>query len=622
MKRLATVVIILTVLAVFLIVLAFLYIDLSGHREFRYDLLVGGTPAGTVKIDRYVTEDKVVYKSNAEYPYSTGYPVVSEKLFLKKRTMIPTKFIEEAYGSGGQRRVTLLLQDGEETDFLFLEYPKFITLKGFETGKRTMVFSPDDIVLYMPIMKKYNFWKKGTQFFEVMIPVDETMPPMRDKIEIRYIEDTEIPVMGHRVEAESFAVKGRSTPEARVFLSKYTHRILALEIEAKKVRFVLVGFTEDPGERIRSILDKFTSIIKSFRPGSGEPSVKGADGSGKESLLEPAGAVSLPKRSTQEKIAIGDVFFESDNLILSGKVRFPETKGENPAVVIVPKDGPMTKGEQGLIDSLGEFLSNSGFVVLTFDGPGQGKSQGSCIGTDEAKRVRNITAAVSYLSKLPGVMDGSVSLIGHEGGGYLALKAARESSSVRACILLAAPIGLKKTDISQNASEQNIQRFLKEKGLGPFDQSFMDTIAKKMRENIDSVTRSTEDTSFFMGVKLPVKEYREYMSRDPQEAVMSFSGPVMLAFGKDSRYFDTKIVDEARKLFSREKRSVKISIFKDPGRYMGAMERSDGSWHFSPNKDVLIIIGNWLAENGISEKKEESGAGSFPDSSDNIDVTG
>ncbi|MFH1552945.1 MAG: alpha/beta hydrolase [Candidatus Omnitrophota bacterium] len=604
MKKLVTIVIILSAFVILLIALAFYYIDLSGHRSFRYDLLQGGELFGSIKVDRYITEDKIVYKSIAEYPHSDGYPAVNEKLFVKKRTRMPLKFTEEAAGVKGQKRLTLLVQDEDKTDFLFLEHPRFIALKGFETGEKTMVFSPNDVMLYMPIMEKYNFWKKGSQFFEIMIPSDEPLPPLRDKLEVKYLADEYIPVMGRRVEAESFAFRARSLPEAKVFLSKYTHRLLALEIKKTGQRFNLVLFSEGPGKRIKPLLDRLGSIFKIKATGVGVPSDK-EDIPGPELSRE-----ELP--SAEKAQAKGkEVFFESDKLILSGRLWVPETEGAFPGVLVIPREGPMTRGEQDLLNSLGEFLSASGFVVLVFDSPGQGKSQGSFADLDDGKKIRNITAASTYLNDHPAVKKRSINLVGHEGGGYLAVKAASELPFVQSCVILSAPLRYTEVDSPRRTSGEEIHMLLNARGLGPFTEGFMKYMTEKVQKHQEDVIQSDENFSFVLGVKVPLKEYREFMARDSYGTIISFDRPLLLVVGKDDKYFNAQFVDKLKKELKQKDRRNNVEVFKSPGAYMGRMVEHGGSWAFSADKNVFDLVRKWIMENGT--RKEEV----LPEASEN-----
>ena len=124
-------------LIVLLVVGAFVYVDISGRTTFAYSQFAGDKLFAQTRVSRYSTEDKIVYKSEAEYYATLDYSRISRKMFFKKNGMFLQKFIEEATGVKRQKRLMLVLHEGEETDFLFLEPPRFISLKGF--GERSTI---------------------------------------------------------------------------------------------------------------------------------------------------------------------------------------------------------------------------------------------------------------------------------------------------------------------------------------------------------------------------------------------------------------------------------------------------------------------------------------------------
>jgi alpha/beta superfamily hydrolase len=597
MKKLVAALIAAILLVIALLIIAFLYIDLSGHRNFAYEVFVGERLFGSVKVDRYVTENKIVYKSSLIYPYSPEYPSISEKLFLNKWTMMPLKFTQEAVGSRGQKRIISLVQAREKTDFLFLEHPRYIALKGFETGEKTMVFSPNDIMSYMPVMEKYNFWKKGVQFFEIMVPPTEPIPPMREKIEVKYLSDEYIPVMGRRVEAECYSLSARGIPEARVFLSKYGHRVLALELEKEKMRFNLVGYIEGPGKRLKPLMKKvsvFLDTIKAGKKSLEQDEVK------REGIIEK---FSLADKSQRNDDGSEEVFFESDNLIFSGKLWYPTTgDGPFPAALMVSSDGPTTAGERSMLEAMGKGLSEDGFVALLFDSPGQGKSQGSFSGLGDEKRTNDVKAAIDFLTQQPSVMKSAINLIGYGGGGYIALRAASEVPDVRSCVVVGLPSGFEKNVLFHDTPQKDIQKLLDEQGIGPFDDKFMETVAVMVRTHLEKVTGSDEDISYFLGVTVPVKEYREFIERKPYEAMISFNRPLLLVLGRDDMCFDPKVVDRLEKTLKETNKANKVAVFRNLGPYMGEMVEKGTVWSFAINSDVVRLINTWVHDNGTLPK--------------------
>ena len=596
MKKLVIALVVAVLLVIALLVIAFIYIDLSGHRNFAYEVFVGGRLFGSVKVDRYVTENKIVYKSNAVYPYSVGYPSVNEKLFLNKWTGMPLKFTQEAVGSKGQKRMTLLAQTREKTDFLFLEHPRYIALKDFETGEKTMIFSPRDIMTYMPVMEKYNFWKKGAQFFEVMVPPQEPIPPMREKIEVRYLKDEYIPVMGRRVETESYSLSARGIPEAKVYLSKYGHRVMSLELKKDKMTFDLVGYIEGPGKRLKPLMKKISDLLEKAK--AGWTVLKKEEKDKGPGIIEK---FSLADKTQRNADGSQEVFFESDNLILSGKIWYPAVgNGPFPGVILVPRDGPATAGERSMLEAMGKGLSEDGFVALLFDSPGQGKSQGSFSGLDDEKRVNDIKAAAGFLRQQPSVIKDSINLVGYAGGGYIALKSASGLPEVRSCVVVGLPSGFEKNVLLHDAPQRDIQKVLDKQGIGPFDDKFMETVAGMVRAHLKKVSASNEDVSYFMGVTVPVKGYRTYIERRPYETMISFGRPLLLVLGRDDMYFDPKSIERLEKTLKETNKADEVAIFRNPGPYMGEMAERGPAWSFSINRDVLRLISRWLHDNGIA----------------------
>jgi pimeloyl-ACP methyl ester carboxylesterase len=543
MKKLVMILIISIILAAVLIVLAFLYIDMTGRKSFFYDIFMNEKPFGSVNVDKFVTEDRIIYKGKAYYPHSAKYPIVIEKLVLKKRSELPLKYTKEAIGTAGAAQTTVIEQKEDKTDFLQLSPPKYLSLKDFETGHKTMVFSPYDIMTYMPIMEKYNFWKKGTQFFEVMIPLDEPVPILRDKVEVKYEGEEYISIKGRKVEAELFSFRAGGLPETRVLLSKYMHQILSLEVPRKKLRFLLAEEKEALDEK---------------PPG------------GKE------------------------VFFEAGNQILSGRLWTPEGKGPFPSAIIVSGDGPMTNAQRRFRQAYAEHLSAAGIAVLLFDKPGQGKSQGNLADLDDEGRIRNIQGAAKYLSDLPEIQAGGIVLIGYKGGGYLSLKAARELPELHSCITLSMSLESLGTPPFYASARALIGDALKRNGYGPFEEKYVEMMTKKLEEHLEEIARSTENFSFFLGVKVPLKGYREYIARVPYETVLYFDKPLFMIFGRKDISFNAQAAEDLKKAVrGAGKDEINIAVIERLNSFMGKNPESDELLDFELNKDVLRLIENW-----------------------------
>ena len=599
MKKLVTFLFIVGFLIVFLLMVAFLYMDLSGHKVFKYELIKDDKTFASILVDRYVIEDKIIYKSNGEYPYSLGYPEVFKELFLKKKNLNPLKFIVERKGIKGQKNVTMLTHEEGRADYLYLDHPRSVVFSDIETGFNIIFFSTKDIVLYMAVMEKYNFWKKGSQYFEALIPVSNNTPPVETKLEIKYVKDEYIPVLGKRVEAEEFIIKGNIIPDVKIFLSKYTHRILLLEIEGKEEKYILTEFLDGPLKRIEYFADNVKTF---FMP-------KIYDAEKMEATKVFPGSVSASTMKTKKTAEVGDdkayrvkeVFFESGNNFLSGKLWIPNKGHSFPAVILVPRDGSETRGEQYLMESLAETFAVSGFSALTFDSPGQGKSQGSFKSVDDDRRVQDLTSAFVYLEKNPNISKENITFIGHEGGGYIAVKTASKLPSVRGCVLVNPPLKYDGVDFYEQVPNENLRGILSEQDIGSFKDVFIEKMSWETYQQMKSAVESNKSFYLFKGKKIPLASYREFLMRNMNEAVLEFDRPVLLIFNKGSRYFTQKAVDSIKKQLRKRNSNNRLVVMKEMGEYVGEILPYTEGWYFSSNPEALELVGSWVFEINLPE---------------------
>ena len=70
MKKIYLYLAIITIMSVLLLVLSFFYIDRQGRQTFLYAIYYDDVPSGYEKIDRYLIENKLIYKSLVEFPRS------------------------------------------------------------------------------------------------------------------------------------------------------------------------------------------------------------------------------------------------------------------------------------------------------------------------------------------------------------------------------------------------------------------------------------------------------------------------------------------------------------------------------------------------------------------------
>lgn len=595
MKKLIFLVTAGAIFIVFLLLAAFYFVDLSGHKSATYDCFRAGKPFGSVTVNRFTTVDKIIYKSRSDMPYALSYRFTSEKLLLKKGLLTPLRYTKEETEGRGGGRLTVLVQDFDKTDYLCLEFPAYFTVKALETGEKTLLFDPYDITTYMSLMERYNYWKMGTQFFEVMVPVASVVPFMRDKIEIRELGDKIISVMGRKVEAEIFLLRSSGLPEAKIAMAKYTHHLLTLEIKKSNTSFILTGYAEDPAKRMGDYFNKAVVVAKEYamisRPNPSKAQAQtGEEPKSPEVILKKA--LSPPEIEGEK-----EVFFEVGSGIISGREWIPKGAGPFPAVLFIPKDGPVTNGEQMLLSAYGNALAEAGYIMLVFDNPGQGKSQGDILDLNGTTQLTNIEAALAMLRSEPLVKKDSIALIGHKDGGYLALEAARIGKGVRCCAVLELPTESEKAETFQKNYRDKIQNALNENGLGTFDNSYMENAAYNLGKHVSGVLASTDEFMYFLGTKLPAAAYRQYLGRKLYRSVLNANKPVLLVFGKNDPDLSLQAIEALKRSAAQSDLRIKIAVFNSLDPYLGRLLEQDNAWVFTPDHDVMNSILEWLGEN-------------------------
>lgn len=121
------------------------------------------------------------------------------------------------------------------------------------------------------------------------------------------------------------------------------------------------------------------------------------------------------------------VEFESDGLILSGRLTLGPGRGFRPGVVIChPHPAFGGSMDNNVVEALESALSGRGFATLAFNFRGVGRSQGAY---DNMKgEARDVIAALAFLARQSEVDHQRLGLAGYSFGALMAMFAASESA--------------------------------------------------------------------------------------------------------------------------------------------------------------------------------------------------
>ena len=110
MKKLILYLSLVSTIVLCLITAAFMYVDYSGHENFGYNMFVRDKLSGSVSVDKYVTEEKIVYKGVATFKGLNDLPRKTTKLSLLKKTRMPVEYDSVSTGLKVPRSIFFFLR--------------------------------------------------------------------------------------------------------------------------------------------------------------------------------------------------------------------------------------------------------------------------------------------------------------------------------------------------------------------------------------------------------------------------------------------------------------------------------------------------------------------------------
>lgn len=576
-----------SILMFVLLVAAFYFVDLSKHYNIRYDIFTEGVLTGHQTVDRFDTEGMVIYKAYRENQVKPGYPSVRHTVKLDKIQNLKTESLDYVVEGlkGAQKSINFRNLPGKDFNYLFFDPPFYYPQqKGAVEISSEPIFIPRELVSYMCLIDMYDFWKKGLQSMSVIVFCrDGRIPAIKSKIDVSYLRDKHLTVMGYRVPVEVYNVSIKGDNLAKMYLEKYSNKLLALELRSLDETFKATGYTENPLEKVRH----FFNVVMS-------PFIKRGDIAFSE-LEDPqsiitSGIFLMPEESFTEK----EIFFKSQRIILSGDLSFPKREGTLPVAIIVPPEGLFMRGHGFFTEALTTELLDAGFAVMSYSSPGQGKSQMGFTSSSDFSKVMDVQSAANFLLNDQNYFDaGTIHLIAQDSSTYLAARAASEGvhTGISSIILFNAPLrqhtGVSKTDLK---NEYN--RFLEEDRK----EEIVSSSLEKIRAFENSVRESRHDFSFFMGKKLPVLEYRDFLQRDNFNVIKKNRTPIMMVYGRNSTNYDREVLSSLRSHFSSGRIVSRLIVLRRLGGYMGEVRISEGTYEYVLNNDVRTSIVNWMNE--------------------------
>ncbi|MFA6320673.1 MAG: alpha/beta fold hydrolase [Candidatus Omnitrophota bacterium] len=558
MRKIYLTVFLIFIISVFLFIISFIYLDKHNHTTLYYDTAIKGQYIGTTKIDKFLTEEKIVYKSISSMPF--------RELFTEKKIRIDLdkKYNFETYQKELTANKALYLIYAENKDdsvsFLSKFMSSFRYLSGMPIRKGTFIFEEDSPVTYMPIIENYDFRRGRSQGFNslVFLPSND-IPPLKRFVTLTSIKNEYLKIGHRKIKTENLLLKIKGLPPGNVWVAKSDKSLIMIEIPS-------IGL---------KMTRNFN--VKQINP--------------KERIV------------TSDKYTSKNVTFDSKNRQLSGTLTSPaEAQGSlegktYPAALLVWGSGPQDRNYQGFFESLSDHLSKNGYCVLRFDRRGVGASGGKTITATQDDDLADITAAANFLKSQKNVNPGRIAVIAHSEGTINTLRLAAGNPDIRSIILMAP---LVKTDL------RDYEKMIREKAvMEKWDEEYLRSVLMSLKETDEIVHGTKHDWTHLLGKRCYLKAMRVDGIFDPKEAIVQISAPILIMHGKNDMDVPAEYgasLDKTLAEYGKMKHSA--IYYSYLGHFFGKL-LNDGlsKMYYDVDKEVLTNMIDWLDLNNAEPIK-------------------
>jgi uncharacterized protein len=481
LRRFRIFILLVFIACVALFIGSFVFLDSQKHTTYYYIMSLNGHDIGTIKIDRFSTDEKLLYRSSAEIPFYPVFTSFKTRMTFDKKYILES-FLNEASGLGATRTVYFENIDNAISSISIAD-SKFTCLTNIPTKDRTFVFEETLPVTYLPIIDNFDFKRGKSQGFNAITQFSDLLVPVKRFVTLTSIKNEYIKIERRKIKTECLLLKIKNYPQGTVWVARSDRSLIMVEL---------------PKEGIK--------IRRTFSQKKMDPAA-----------FPPAG----------DSLASRDVIFNNKNIKLAGTITSPKDELKHPAVLLIWGDGSEDRNYQGLFSSLAGALARQGFSVMAFDKRGIGASEGDPASVRDDDIVSDINAAIDFLKSQKEADAAKIALIGHAKGAFYVSRAANGRDDIKTLVFLSPLSNLEtRYDPDYASLKEMAAKF-------NWNDDYLKMTMKSQVETLDRIRAAKRSWTSILGKHCFVEKMRDEMTEDPIAEARKVKVPVLIIHGKE-----------------------------------------------------------------------------------------
>jgi len=528
-----------------LLVCSFIYLDRTSHDKYYYIINRGDFERGDIEIDKYLTEQNIIYKSKINLPFNMGPDKKEIKIEIDRKTN-EFKNYEEFEFYRNIKELCTMRNKGGILEFLACARSKFSYIDNIKFENNAQYFDLESLATLLPFIKSYNFRKGGSQFFNAIRYDVKLLPPSMDIIALTSIRDDFIDVDGEKIKTECLIIKTRGIDQGYIWVDKRDRSIIAMEIPEKQIYI------------------KRTEIKKNFVS--------------KDYILKD------PLYISQK------MYFTANELELYAILSRPSKEGVYPAVILLQGEGSFDNSDFGIFTDISDYLSKNGYVVLRFDYPTE-KDKASFKSVSIEDEYSIMKSAIEFLKTFRFVDTEKLGIIGHFDANHILVNYLLNNKNIEAAVMLSprrlAPLVDMDLDAAATLTDE----------ISKIDKNYANNISECEKKVFEIASGPSKNIKNILGFKIFTERLREIPNLKPLLDLKYLTIPVLIIQGKgggESYYI--KLIERLKSEIEKGGlENFTIVGFRKLNQYLGEITEDEITIdHYNVDKEILQTLAIWL----------------------------